>query len=156
MITDAYSKQIMGYELRPDLESASTQKALMIALKHRDYPGQPLIHHSDRGLQYCSMRYVETLRQHGISVSMTENGDSYENAVAECVNGILKEEFDLGDLPGNLWENRKLARKSIEIYNRLRPHLSCSMLTPVQMHAQKQLKIKTWRNEKASRNMVIS
>lgn len=156
LITDAYSKQIMGYELSSDLEASSTQKALKMALKRRKYPGQPLIHHSDRGLQYCSSLYTDMLKENHVQISMTENGDPYENAVAERVNGILKDEFDLGDLPGGLRENRKLTRVSIKLYNQLRPHLSCSMLTPVQMHAQKRMTIKTWRNGKAPRNRVIS
>lgn len=86
---------------------------------------------------------------------MTENGDPYENAVAERVNGILKDEFYLGDLPGDLHQNRNLTAESIDIYNRLRPHLSCSMLTPAQMHAQSQIHIITWQAI-ASRNQVIT
>ena len=96
------------------------------------------------------------LKENHIHISMTENGDPYENAVAERVNGILKDEFDLDELPGGLAENRRLAKESIDIYNQIRPHLSCSMLTPVQMHEQDNIKIKTWRNGKAPRNRVIS
>lgn len=155
LITDAYSKQIMGHELSSNLEASSTLKALKMAIRNRKYPNSPLIHHSDRGLQYCSKIYTDTLNEYSIKISMTENGDPYENAIAERVNGILKDEFELGDLPGNLSHNRKLTHESINIYNRLRPHLSCRMLTPVQMHAQSQTKIITWR-KKASRNQVIS
>lgn len=156
LITDAYSKQVMGYELSSNLEAGSSQKALKMALRHRKYPERPLIHHSDRGLQYCSELYTETLKKHKVKISMTENGDPYENPVAERVNGILKDEFDLGEMPGHLLDNRKLTRESIDIYNRLRPHLSCSMLTPVQMHAQDRIAVKTWRKEKASSNRVIT
>ncbi len=155
LITDAYSKQIMGHELSNNLEASSTLKALKMAIRNRKYPKSPLIHHSDRGLQYCSKLYTEILKKHSIKISMTENGDPYENAVAERVNGILKDEFDLGHLPGDINTNRKLTKESIGIYNRLRPHMSCSMLTPIQMHAQAKIPIITWQS-KASNNQVIT
>lgn len=156
LITDAYSKKIMGYELCSNLEANSTLEALRMAIRQRQYPQQNLIHHSDRGLQYCSKLYTDVLKDNHIQVSMTENGDPYENAVAERVNGILKDEFDLGNLPGEIQEIRKLAAQSIDTYNQMRPHLSCEMLTPVQMHAQKKVRVKTWRNEKASNNLAIT
>ncbi len=92
----------MGHELCPNLEANSTLKALQRALAKREYPQHPLIHHSDRGLQYCSKPYTEILKENNIRISMTENGDPYENAVAERVNGILKDEFNLGELPGEM------------------------------------------------------
>lgn len=144
LVTDAYSKQIMGYELCGDMESASTLKALKMALGNRRYD-HSLIHHSDRGLQYCSRIYVDELKRNGIMISMTENGDPYENATAERINGILKGEFGLGDVLNNLSEAKALAKQSIAIYNHLRPHLSCKMLTPVQMHAQQKIEIKTYK-----------
>ncbi len=97
LVTDAYSKQIMGYELFTNIEAASTLKALEMAVKSRKYKEQPLIHHSDRGLQYCSKLYVDCLLKNNITISMTENGSPYDNAVAERVNGILKDEFGLLD-----------------------------------------------------------
>jgi len=156
LITDAYSKQIMGHELCPNLEASSTLKALKVAIAKRQYPKKSLIHHSDRGLQYCSKLYTDILKDNHIQISMTENGDPYENAVAERLNGILKDEFDLGDLPGEMADIKKQAAQSIHIYNQMRPHLSCEMLTPVQMHAQEKIRIKTWRNKKASNNLVIT
>ncbi len=156
LITDAYSKQIMGHELCSNLEASSTLRALKIAIANRQYPQHPLTHHSDRGLQYCSKLYTDILKKNHIQISMTENGDPYENAVAERVNGILKDEFDIGELPGEIADIRKQAGQSINIYNQLRPHLSCKMLTPVQMHAQDKIRIKTWRNEKTSNNPVIT
>ena len=83
----------MGYELCDNMEASSTLKALKMAIKNRQYKEQILIHHSDRGLQYCSKIYTETLINNKITISMTENGDPYENAVAERVNGILKDQF---------------------------------------------------------------
>ncbi len=144
LVTDAYSKQIMGYELCGDMEATSTLKALKMALANRRYD-QPLIHHSDRGLQYCSRIYVAELERNRISISMTENGDPYENAVAERMNGILKGEFGLGDMLDNIQHAKNLAKQGIAIYNHLRPHLSCRMLTPVQMHAQQKIEIKKYK-----------
>lgn len=144
LVTDAYSKRIMGYELCADMESASTLKALMMAVRNRQYD-HPLIHHSDRGLQYCSRLYVGELERNGITISMTENGDPYENAVAERMNGILKEEFGLGNKLNSLLEAKTLVKQSIALYNHLRPHLSCQMMTPMQMHQQQKIRIKTYK-----------
>jgi putative transposase len=87
---------------------------------------------------------------------MTENGDPYENAVAERVNGIFKDEFNLGELPGEMKDIRQQTKQSINIYNSLRPHMNRELLILLQMLAQDKVKIKTWRNEKASNNLVIT
>lgn len=147
LVTDAYSKQIMGYELCRDLEAASTLKALQMALGKRKYPEHPLIHHSDRGLQYCSKRYVNCLLANNIQISMTENGDPYENAIAERVNGILKDEFGLGERMEDLKQATHQTHQSIHTYNHLRPHQSCRYLTPKQMHKQQTIRIKTWKKK---------
>jgi putative transposase len=96
LLTDAYSKKIIGYKVSADLSSAHTLEALKQALKNRLYHGQ-LIHHSDRGLQYCSAGYVQLLTKNRVQISMTQNGSPYDNAIAERVNGILKNEFGLDD-----------------------------------------------------------
>jgi transposase InsO family protein len=153
LITDAYSKQIMGYELCENMEASSTLKALQMAIANRKYNGQPLIHHSDRGLQYCSKLYTDYLKDNHIAISMTENGDPYENAIAERVNGILKDEFGLSGQLNNINEAMQQTAQSISIYNNSRPHLSCHMLTPVQMHQQKEIKVKTY-NKKAQTSLV--
>ena len=124
LITDAYSKQIMGYELCNNMEATSTLKALKMALDKRKYKTSKLIHHSDRGLQYCSKLYTDYLKQNNIAISMTENGDPYENAIAERVNGILKDEFGLSDKLEDIIQAKELTSQSIKIYNNLRPHLS--------------------------------
>lgn len=147
LVTDAYSKQIMGFELCNNLEAASTLKALSMAIEKRRYPHQQLIHHSDRGLQYCSKRYVDCLQANDIQISMTENGDPYENAIAERVNGILKDEFGLGERMEDLQQATHQTKQSIHTYNHLRPHLSCQYLTPEQMHGQQTIKIKTWKKK---------
>lgn len=147
LITDAYSKQIMGYELCNNMEASSTLKALQMAIGRRRYPSDPLIHHSDRGLQYCSKLYVNHLLENHIQISMTENGDSYENAVAERANGILKDEFGLAEKMNDLQQAVHQAKQSIQTYNNLRPHLSCQYLTPTQMHQQQKITIKTWKKK---------
>ena len=147
LITDAYSKQVMGYELCNDMEASSTLKALKMAISNRQYPSEPLIHHSDRGLQYCSKLYVNHLRKNNIQISMTENGDPYENAIAERINGILKDEFGLGEKLNDLADALHQTRQSIQTYNQVRPHLSCHYLTPIQMHQQKTIIIKRWKKK---------
>jgi putative transposase len=147
LITDAYSKQIMGYELCNDMEAGSTLKALKMAISNRQYPQEALTHHSDRGLQYCSKLYVNQLLKNNIQISMTENGDPYENAIAERINGILKDEFGLGEKLNDLADALHQTRQSIQTYNQVRPHLSCHYLTPIQMHQQQQITIKTWKKK---------
>lgn len=143
LITDAYSKQIMGYCLSDNLAATSTIKALQMAIINRKYK-TPLIHHSDRGLQYCSAGYVNLLEKNKIEISMTQDGNPYDNAVAERVNGILKDEFVLDDILPDFNQAKKQTNQAILLYNNKRPHLSCHMLTPTQMHSQTKLKIKTW------------
>ncbi len=143
LITDAYSKRIMGYEVCDNLQAASTTRALVMAIKNRQHKDQPLIHHSDRGLQYGSQEYTGTAK--GIQMSTTQTGSPYDNAVAERINGILKQEFGLGEKLDDLQQARQCVRQSVELYNRLRPHLSCAMLTPEQMHQQQDVKIKTYK-----------
>lgn len=153
LITDAYSKQIMGYELCGNMEAASTLKALQMAITNRMYNDEVLIHHSDRGLQYCSKLYTDCLKENSIIISMTENGDPYENAIAERMNGILKDEFGLSEQLNNINEAMHQTAQSIDIYNNSRPHLSCNMLTPVQMHQQNEIKLKSY-NKKAQTFLV--
>lgn len=143
LITDAYSKQIMGYELSNDLKASSTVKALKVALNNRKY-NHTLIHHSDRGLQYCSDQYTSMLKQNDVKISMTEQYDPYENAVAERVNGILKDEFGLDQIFQDNSQLHRQLQESIELYNNLRPHLSIGLLTPNQAHKQQKIKLKKW------------
>lgn len=155
LITDAYSKQIMGHELCDNMEATSTLKALQMALKKRKYINTPLIHHSDRGLQYCSKVYTQLLIENNIAISMTENGDPYENAVAERINGILKDEFGLHERFDDLLQCQLQTKQSIDVYNKQRPHLSCQMLTPKQMHQQQTIKVKTWHKKTSNNHSII-
>jgi transposase InsO family protein len=150
LITDAYSKKIMGYELLENLSTAGPLNALQMAIKNRKYK-HSLIHHSDRGLQYCSSDYTSLLDANHILISMTENGDPYENAVAERVNGILKYEFLLIDGFKDHLQALNVIKNSIEIYNNDRPHLSCEMLTPNNTHLQRKIKLKKWHKKRLGR-----
>jgi transposase InsO family protein len=144
LITDLYSKQVVGYQLADNLKTINCINALKKAIKNRKYPERSLIHHSDRGLQYCNPDYIETLECNNISISMTTKHDPYENAVAERINGTLKNEFDLADrLPDQKHAEREI-NKSIWVYNNLRPHDSCFKLTPVQAHTMESHKLKKW------------
>lgn len=150
LITDAYSKRIMGYNVSNSLNASGAVAALKMALKNRNYKKEALIHHSDRGIQYCGDDYQQVLEKHSIKCSMTEKYDPYQNAVAERVNGIIKQEFLEGILVKDLELMSKIIEESIQIYNQKRPHLSCYMLTPEKMHQQRELKVKTYKNKKST------
>ena len=145
LITDAYSKKIVGYDLSDTLSADGSIRALSMAIKNRIYKNNKLIHHSDRGIQYCCDAYQKQITKHQIKCSMTENYDPYANAVAERVNGILKQEFLFAHKREKLPVMKEIVKQSIERYNVRRPHLSCNMLTPNQMHRQKHIKIKTYK-----------
>jgi len=145
IITDAYSHKIIGHCLHPTLHSDGPIAALLMALKSKR--GSALIHHSDRGSQYCCADYVHMLGHYHIQISMTENGDPYENAIAERVNGILKEEFLLGRTFATYSEARQAAEQAIDKYNHIRPHASCDNLTPVQAHDQNGILRRRWKSK---------
>jgi putative transposase len=145
LITDAYSRKIMGYSLRMDLSTKGCIDALQMALASRLYLKRALIHHSDRGSQYCSGDYVRLLKENDIAISMTENGDPYENALAERVNGILKTEFNLYSSSVGFEQTCELVKDSITAYNEHRPHSSCDMLTPAQAHLRQGILKKRWK-----------
>ena len=139
MITDAYSRRIMGYCVADNMEATTMRQALDMAIASRIYPGQPLVHHSDRGIQYCSHEYVTKAYDHNISMSMTEQSDPYENALAERMNRTIKEEFCLDCTLKT--KNLAIAavKEAITLYNGYRPHLSLSLKTPNQLHQKTQL-----------------
>lgn len=129
LITDMYSRKIVGYDMSDSLELAGCLRALKKALRHAR-PVNGLVHHSDRGFQYCSNHYVDKLKKHGIQISMTEEHHCYENAIAERVNGILKDEFYLDQCFYSTSHACNAAKNAIEIYNSKRLHLSLNYKTP--------------------------
>lgn len=147
LVTDAYSKKIMGFNVSKSLHATGADSALEQALSNRRYPNEELIHHSDRGLQYCCDLYQETLMKSQIRCSMTEQYDPYHNAVAERINGILKQEFIRGIITDDLELMTKLIEQSVAIYNNERPHWSCFMNTPKFMHQQRKIKIRTYKTK---------
>ena len=147
LITDAYSKKIMGYYVADNMNTESSVLALRMAIKQRKSKEVPLIHHSDRGLQYCAYDYQDILRKNGILPSMTQNSDPYENAVAERINGILKQEFKIDRYHLDLDIMKSIVKESIDTYNGLRPHYSNYMLTPNQMHLQNKIKMRTYKTK---------
>ena len=153
LITDAYSKKIVGHYVAENLTTEGSLLALKKAINTTELKELSLIHHSDRGLQYCSDEYQKILEKNNISCSMTQNSDPYENAVAERINGILKQEFNIDKFDVETKIKRKIVEESIEIYNELRPHFSNHYLTPNQMHKQEKLKIKTYKNKNQSKNV---
>jgi transposase InsO family protein len=148
LITDAYSHKIVGYCLHSLLTNDGALLALDMALKSRTKFLPALIHHSDRGVQYCSFDYVRNLKDNGIEISMTENGDPYENAMAERINGILKNEFGLHKLFKTHYEATLAVQNSITAYNQYRPHMSCNYMTPEQAHETELELVKLWKPRK--------
>jgi transposase InsO family protein len=146
LITDACSKKILGFALADNLDADNAVEALKMALKTMKEDCSGLIHHSDRGVQYCSDKYVKLLNKLNILISMTENGDPLENAIAERVNGILKDEwlYDMGKMDKPAM--RKIIPQIIHIYNDERPHLSLNMLTPNVAHQMSEKLKKRWKN----------
>lgn len=137
LVTDAFSRRIMGHSIAQNMNTEEMKKAYDIAVSSRCYPNEPLIHHSDRGLQYCSGDYVKVSTDNHISISMTENGDPYENALAERMNRTLKDEFGLGRVLPSRQQAFRLAAEAVDLYNQRRPHLSLKMNTPDKVHLQK-------------------
>ena len=152
LVTDAYSKKIMGYYVADNLRTASSLAALKMAVKGRKNKALPLIHHSDRGLQYCADEYQHILNKNSIKCSMTNNGDPYENAVAERINGILKQEFMIDTYHQDTATMQIIVKEAIEIYNNQRPHYSNYMLTPEQMHKQDLMKMRTYKTKNSNKN----
>ena len=133
LITDAYSRKIVGWDLSNSLAIEGGLKALRMALRQRK-GSNPLIHHSDRGIQYCATDYVNKLNKHNVDISMTEENHCYENSLAERVNGILKDEFLLDSTFKNYDQALRAVEQSVKTYNELRPHWSLDLKTPNEVH----------------------
>jgi len=149
LITDAYSRKVVGHNFSTTMEAAFCVKALNQAITQRSFPDRVLMHHSDRGLQYCSSVYVNVLKNNKIAISMTENGDPLENALAERMNGIFKDNFDVARTFSSFEEAQLSIADAIAYYNNRLPHSSCDMLTPAKAHfCTGELK-KHWKKPKA-------
>lgn len=148
LITDAYSKKIMGYDLSRSLDKQGAIRALKMAIKQREYKGEKLIHHSDRGVQYCSKAYQKLLRKAKIITSMTETYDPYKNAIAERINRTIKHDFNLSKYVNYEIVFEAYLKECIKTYNLVRPHMSCYMKTPIQMHKTRGKRRRTYQKVK--------
>jgi transposase InsO family protein len=133
LITDAYSRKIVGWELNHSLGLGGAISALKMALKQCP-DARNLIHHSDRGFQYCSKEYVRILEEKGALISMTEAGNCYENAMAERINGILKQEYSLDENFSDEASMKKAVKEAVYLYNEKRPHWALGLQIPSRVH----------------------
>jgi len=138
LVTDVYSRKIVGWALGETLETRWSLDALAMAIKGAHAPLAGMIHHSDRGVQYCSADYVNGLKREGIAISMAEAGNPYENAIAERVNGILKDEFLLDRTMEDAQTARRAVRQAVDAYNTLRPHRSIGLMKPEERYREAQ------------------
>jgi putative transposase len=145
LITDAYSRKIVGFHLSNTLSADGPVRALEMALKSRA-GNAPLIHHSDRGSQYCSDTYITLLKDNNISISMTQSGDPRDNAIAERVNGILKQEL-LTEIYPTLNQAHQSVVAAVDIYNRIRLHSSLDMMTPEKAHTHTGQIKRRWKSQ---------
>ncbi len=148
LVTDAYSKQIMGYKLANHMKTSLCTEALTMAIKNRKYPYKKLIHHSDRGFQYCNTAYTSFAEQNNITMSMTEQYDPYENPIAERINRTLKYEYGLKQTIKNTKLAGKMTKQAVEIYNNLRAHLSLDLRKPADVHNNPNIKYKSYKRNK--------
>lgn len=150
LITDAFSRKIIGYALWPTLAAEGPINALEMALEtiSKRKMLEDLIHHSDRGVQYCCNDYVTRLKVAGISISMSYNGDPYQNAIAERINGILKMEYGLSKTSDSIEKAKEAVISGVEKYNQ-RPHDSLNYLTPNQAHHLEGMIKRNWKNYRA-------
>jgi putative transposase len=153
LVTDAYSRKIIGWEVGASLEAKFTVRALQMALSQLPKGTGTIFHHSDRGVQYCCDEYVKLLTKNHFQISMTENGDPRENAIAERVNGILKDEWLNQMKLVSKEEAIKQLRQIIRVYNQKRPHSSLDMETPEYAHNQSCVFKKHWKNYYKIRNV---
>ena len=146
LVTDAYSKKIMGWCLSPSLHADATISALQMAIRNAGCDLKGLIHHSDRGCQYCCEKYVKLLQDNGIEISMTQDGDPRDNAIAERVNGILKTEWLYDDHFICFEDAYRRVAEVINLYNNKRPHLSLNYKTPAEAHLETGEQKRVWKN----------
>ena len=146
IVADAYTKKIMGKFISKDMQTTLVLKALVEALRNKQY-NRSLIHHSDHGSQYCSRTYTNALRLSDIMISMAGKGKAWENPVAERIMGILKQEFGLDQKFKTFEEAYNAIELAIRKYNTIRPHLSCGYLTPQQAHDKGQGLVNMWQRK---------
>jgi len=146
LITDAYSRKIVGYNVSKTLEAKGSIDALKMAIKENKVT-ENTIHHSDRGIQYCSAKYILLLKENNCKISMTESGDPRDNAIAERINGIIKNEYLNNYQIANINDAKELLKIVVKLYNEDRPHSSIGNYTPKEIHEDEKIEIqKLWKN----------
>lgn len=156
LITDAFSHKIVGYQVAETLEAIESITALKMALTSIESTKVNLIHHSDRGIQYCSHQYVKLLQDYNIKISMTESGDPRDNSVAERVNGIIKNEYLCDYEVNDINEAKELLESVIQLYNEERPHMSIGNNTPDQVHTSNQKTKKLWKSYYGKNHIIVN
>ncbi|XWN35753.1 MAG: IS3 family transposase [Roseivirga sp.] len=147
LIRDAYSRKIVGYPVSTSLAAKETLQALKMALLSVKGVSMSLIHHSDRGVQYCSKDYLAELTAHGIRISMRAKGSPLDNSIAERVNGILKQEYLSSYKVSSLSEGQKVLKEAVSYYNEERPHMSLGYMSPSASHAASSKRVRLWKNK---------
>ena len=158
-ITDAFSHKVVGYHVAQTMETVETIRALKMALSglfEEPESHFKLIHHSDRGAQYCSHEYVKLLKGNDIQISMTENGDPLENAIAERLNGILKDEYLNDSSVKSIGDARIALTRAVYLYNEDRPHMSIGNHYPSQVHKQSLKTEKLWKNYYKKKPTIVN
>lgn len=158
-ITDAFSRKIVGYNVAPTLEAVESIASLRMAFSALGAESHSqLVHHSDRGVQYCSAQYVKLLQDYNVQISMTENGDPLENAIAERINGIIKEEYLNVYEVENIHQAKQLLKDVVALYNNERPHMSIGNLTPNEIHQSNNQIIpeKLWKNYYRKNPIIVN
>jgi putative transposase len=145
IVTDAYSKQIMGYKLDNNMKTSLCTEALAMAIKNRKYPNKKLIHHSDSRFQYCNPKYTAFAEENGIMMPMTEQYDPYENAIAARINSTLKYEYGFRNCIKNTTIAQEVTKQAVHIYNNLRTHFSLGLRKPAEVHLNPNIKYKSYR-----------
>jgi putative transposase len=152
LVTDLYSKKVMGYKLDDNMKTSLVKDALQMAINNKEHSHEKTIHHSDRGIQYCFPEYAEFATANGMVLSTTEKYDPYENAVAERINQTLKYEFGLIKTIPTLEVANKMVRQAVDIYNNERRHRSIEMRTPSYAHTHQKHTYRSYK-KKAARNV---
>lgn len=156
LITDAYSHKIVGYQVAETLEAVESIEALKMALDSLNSSQTNLIHHSDRGIQYCCHQYVNLLQDNAIKISMTESGDPRDNAIAERINGIVKNEYLYNYEVDNINKARELLDSVVKLYNEERPHMSIGNNRPNEVHLNNTQSNKLWKSYYSKKPIIVN
>ena len=148
LVTDAYSKKIVGFNIDNHMRTELVVNALKMALKNRSFPERKIIHHSDRGVQYCSPEFERYTSKNDIILSNTQNSEPYENAIAERMNRTLKYEYGLKEIIPDLKTAQKMTQQAVNLYNNHRLHYSLNFQTPEYVHRKQNVKYKSYKSKK--------